>query len=92
MSLIRSEVTSRSNWAKERRTLRGQPTHAGGGVEALGHRDERDAISVEQLDQLGEVGERAGEPVDLVDHHHIDAPGADGIEQELQGGPVEGAA
>jgi hypothetical protein len=27
---------------------------------------------VEQLDQLGEVGERPGEPVDLVDHDDID--------------------
>jgi hypothetical protein len=26
------------------------------------------------LDDPGEIGERAGEPVDLVDDHHIDQP------------------
>ena len=29
---------------------------------------------IEQLDQLGEVGKRAHEPVDLVDHHGVDFP------------------
>ena len=47
--------------------VQGQPPHAGGRVEGLGHRDERDAMGVEQLDQLGEVGQRSGQPVDLVD-------------------------
>src|SRR6266851_5791545 len=45
---------------------------------------------VEQLDQLGEVRQRAGEPVDLVDHHDGDLSGPDIREQGLQGGAVEG--
>jgi hypothetical protein len=41
--------------------------HAGCGVEGLGHRDERDVVLVEHLDEFGEVGKRAGQPIDLVD-------------------------
>jgi hypothetical protein len=40
--------------------IESQPSHAGRGVERLGHRDEGDAMGVERLDQLGEVGKRAG--------------------------------
>jgi hypothetical protein len=32
---------------------------------------------VEQLDQLGEVGQRAGEPIDLVHHHDGDLSSPD---------------
>jgi hypothetical protein len=60
-----------------------QPAHAGGDVERLGHRHERDAVSVEQLDQLYEVGERPGEAVDLVDDDDVHAAGADEGEQSL---------
>jgi hypothetical protein len=47
-----------------------QTPHAGGGVESLGHRDERHVMFVEQLDELGEVGhriigKRVGEAVEL---------------------------
>ena len=44
-----------------------QTPHRGGGVELLGDRDEGHTMGIEQLHQLGEVGQRAGEPVDLVD-------------------------
>src|ERR1700675_303897 len=44
-----------------------EPTHAGRGIERLGDRHERDQLLIEQLDQLGEVGERAGEAIDLVE-------------------------
>src|SRR6266508_1801872 len=40
---------------------------------------------VEQLDQLGEVGKRPREPVDLVDHHDGDLAGPDIGQQRLQG-------
>ena len=55
--------------------VEGQPPHAGGGVEGLGHRDERDAVRVEQLDQLGEVGKRPRQAVDLVDDDDVDLAG-----------------
>ena len=45
-----------------------QPAHAGRGVELLGDRDEGDAAAVKDLDELGKIGERARQPVDLVDN------------------------
>ncbi len=45
-------------------------------------------MGVEQLGQLGEVGERAGEPVDLVDDHDVDKPVAHIVEQPVQSGPL----
>ena len=39
---------------------------------------------VEELDQLGEVGERSGEAIHLVDDDHVDAAGPDLAEQPLQ--------
>ena len=49
-------------------------------------------MAVEHLDQLGEVGQRAAEAVDLVDHHHIDQPVLDILHQPLQAGPFQRAA
>jgi hypothetical protein len=65
-----------------------QPTHRGGGVELLGDGDERGAVPVEDLHHLGEVGERAGEPVDLVDDHDVDQPRLDILQQALQRGSI----
>ena len=47
-------------------------------------------MRIEQLDQLGEVGERAGQPVDLVDDHHIDAARRDILAEapEAPGAPA----
>ena len=67
-------------------------TLAVGGVEGLRHRDEGDGVRVEQLDELGKVRQGAGEPVDLVDHHHIDASRLDLGKQPLQGRTLETAA
>ena len=53
-----------------------QPAHGGGGVEGLGDRDERHLMGIEQLDQLGEVGQRAGQAIDLVDHDDVDPAAA----------------
>ena len=72
--------------------IEGEPAHAGGGVERLGYRDERHGVLVEQLDQLGKVGKRAGEPVDLVDHHDVDLAGPDIGQQGLQGRAVQRGA
>jgi hypothetical protein len=53
----------------------------------LGHRHERHALRIEQFDHPGEVGERAGQPVDFVDHHHLDQPRADVGQQPRKRGP-----
>ena len=49
-------------------------------------------FAVEHLDQLGEVHQRAAEPVDLVDHHDIDQPLLDVGEQPLQCRALQRAA
>ena len=53
------------------------------GIELLGNGHEGDAMGVEQLDQLGEVRQGAGEPVDLVDHNDVDFSPPDLIEKLL---------
>ena len=45
-------------------------------------------MRVKQFDQLGKVGERAGQPVDLIDDDHVDPASADAVEQLLEGWPI----
>jgi hypothetical protein len=49
-------------------------------------------VALEHVDQLGEVGERAAQAIDLVDHDDIDQAGLDVAQQPLQRRPLEGAA
>jgi hypothetical protein len=72
--------------------VEGEPPHRGRRIELLGDGDEGHVMPVEQLDDLGEVHERAGKPVDLVDHHGIDPALADIVEELLQGRPLHRAA
>jgi hypothetical protein len=72
--------------------VQGQPPHRGGGVEGLGHRHERGALGVEDLDDLGEVGQRPGQAVDLIDHHGVDPPRRHVRQQPAQRGPFDVAA
>src|SRR6202158_5908426 len=66
LSRMRSPITSRSNCANESSTLSvRRPIEVV--VELLGDGDERRCLGVKQLDHLGKVGERAGQPVHLVD-------------------------
>src|SRR5829696_6927707 len=74
---------------KRQQHVEREPPHAARRVERLGDGYERDALGIEELDELCEVGQRSGEPVDLVDHDDIDPPGADGGQEPLQGRPVE---
>ena len=52
-----------------------QPAHARGGVELLRHRDEGGTACIEGLDDPGKVEQRAGQPVDLVDHDDLHLAG-----------------
>src|SRR5258707_10240562 len=63
-------------------------THGGCGIELLGDRDKRYALSIEQFDKFGEVRQRSSQTVDLVDDDDIKLPGADVVQQSLQVGPV----
>jgi hypothetical protein len=58
----------------------------------LGDTDERDAVAVEHLDQLGEVHQCSAQAVDLVDHHDVNQAMLDVLEQALQGRAVGRAA
>src|ERR1700722_7130277 len=69
---------------KGQQHIESEPPHGGGGIELLSHRYERNAMGVEQLHQLGEVGQGAGEPIDLVDDDNVDPAIPDIREQSLQ--------
>ena len=45
-------------------------------------------MGIQCLDQLGEVGERAGQPIDLIDDNHVDPSRLDVDEQLLQRRPI----
>ena len=45
-------------------------------------------MGIERLDQLGEVGERAGQPIDLIDDDHVDPSRLHVDEQFLQRRPL----
>ena len=49
-------------------------------------------MRIEQFDQLGEVGQRPRQTVDLVDDDDVDLPGANIIQQLLKVGAVGGPA
>ena len=49
-------------------------------------------MRVEHVDDLGEVGERAGEAVDLVDDDDLNLAGLDVRQQPLQGRALHRAA
>jgi len=69
--------------------IEGQPPHGSGGVEALCHRDEGDLMGIEELHQLGKVGQRPGQPIHLIDDDDIQLPGPDISEQLLQSRPFQ---
>src|SRR5690606_14375332 len=63
-----------------------QPSHAGGGIEGLRDAHKTDVMLLEQLDHTGKIRERAGQAIDLVDNHDIDASRGDIGEQLLKAG------
>src|SRR6266446_9689796 len=56
---------------KGQKHIESQPAHGGRGIELLGNRDKRYAVSIEQLDQFGEVRQRSRQTVYLVDDNNI---------------------
>ncbi|YBW38421.1 hypothetical protein ACMYR2_0925 [Nitrobacter sp. TKz-YC01] len=49
-------------------------------------------MGIEQFDQLGEVSQRAGQPVHLIDDDDVDPAGRDIRQQPLQGRAIGGSA
>ena len=68
-----------------------QTPHRAGRVELLRHRDERHTLRVEEFNQPGKIGERAGQPIDLVDNDNVESAGPDIGEQLLQRGSLHRA-
>jgi hypothetical protein len=77
---------------KRQQHVQRQSPHGRGGVELLGDRHEGHTVLVEQLDELGEVRQRACQAVDLVDDDHIDLAGPHVLQEPLQSRPVAVAA
>jgi hypothetical protein len=92
LSRMRSPVTSRSNCAKDSRTFNiNRPIEVAElicCVTAL----KLHAMAVEHIDHPREIGQRARQAVDLVDHHDVDPPGLDIGHQAFERGPVHVAA
>src|SRR5262249_3205274 len=72
LSRTRSPTTSRSNWAKDSSTLSVSRPMLVVVLNCLCDRYERNAATVEDLYEFGEIGERSRQSVDLVDDDHID--------------------
>jgi hypothetical protein len=49
-------------------------------------------MTVKELHQPGEVGQRPGQPVDLVNDDYVDLTGFYLRQQRLQGGPLQGGS
>ena len=71
---------------KRQQHVEGKTTRAGGGVESSRHRDKRDVVFIEEFDQLGEVGKRPCQTIDLVDDDDIDLSSANVVQQLLPSG------
>jgi hypothetical protein len=77
---------------KGQKDIEGQAAHAGRGVELLGDGDEGDAAAVKDLDELGKIRKRARQPVDLIDHDHVDLPFLNIGDEPFEGRPLHRAA
>ena len=84
MSRMRSPVTSRSNWAKESSTFSVSRPMLVVVLNAWVTLTNDTPSRSKPLDDLGEVRQRAGQPVDLVDDHDIDLARLDIREERLQ--------
>ena len=74
LSRMSSEVTSRSNWANDSRTLRVNRPIEVVVLNCCVTETKDTPCWIEELDQLGEVRQRAGQAVDLVDDDKVDLP------------------
>src|SRR5258707_9940014 len=64
-------------------------SHGVGGIERLGNGDKSRLMTLKQLDQLVKIQQRAGQPIDLVDHHYVYPTGLDIGQETLKSRAVE---
>ncbi|MEC3916245.1 hypothetical protein VMT40_16680 [Nocardia sp. CDC160] len=67
-------------------------THGSGGIEWFCGRAEHDLGPVEFIEQSDQITQVAGEPVDPVDHEHVDESRTRGLQGALQAGPFGAGA
>src|SRR5271170_6853561 len=89
LSRMRSPVTSRSNWAKDKSTLSVRRPIELVVLNCCVTETNDTTLGVEEFDQAGKIDERAGQPVDLVDDHDVDPAGSDIGDQMLQSGSLQ---
>src|SRR6202007_2606215 len=68
---------------KGQQNIESEAPHRGRRVELLRHRNKGRASPIEDLDDLGKISQRAGQPVDLVDDYGIPPTRRDVREQAL---------
>ena len=88
LSRIRSPATSRSNWANESSTFRVSRPIEVVVLNCWVIETKETPSSVEGFHDLGEIEQRSREPVDFVDHHHVDLAGTNVGQESLQGRAV----
>src|SRR6201993_70894 len=74
---------------KRQKYIERQAPHRARRIELLRHRNEGGAPLIEDLDDLGKIGERAGQPVDLVDDDGIDPTRRNLGKQSLQSRSID---
>src|SRR3984893_8651827 len=89
LSRTRSPITSRSNCAKDKSTLRVRRPMLEVVLKDWVTETNETSCAFEKLDELGEVGKRPRQPIDLVDDDDVDLLRSDLVQQGLEGGPIE---
>src|SRR2546430_14288638 len=92
LSRMRSPMTSRSNCAKDNKTLRVKRPIEVVVLNCCVTETKQGTPGIEDLDDLGKIGERAGQPVDLVDNDGVDPPRREVSQQLLQSRPIHRGA
>src|SRR5437588_8692485 len=92
LSRMRSDVTSRSNWANDSSTFSvSRPIEVV--VLNCWVTDTKDTLCRSNSStKLGKIRQRSGQSVDLVDHDGVDLAGPHVLQEPLQGGPIGVAA
>ena len=92
LSRMRSPAISRSNWAKDKSTFSVSRPMEVVVLNCWVTATNDTPCRIQNLNDLGEVGERARQAIDLVDDDHIDALCPDIVEQPNKTGPLHVAA
>jgi hypothetical protein len=77
---------------KRQKDIEGESSHAGRRVERLGNRYEAHIMMIEQLDELGKIGQRSRQPIDLVDNDDVNSTTSNRGKELLQGRAVHAGA